>query len=74
MSNLPLGADNDPYAPYNIKETTCKFELNVKGTAWYEYYDELSIDEALDAIRERLKAALDNLGDIDISDVDISIY
>lgn len=50
MSNLPLGAENDPFAPYNVQEETFKFDLGVKGIAWYEYYGYLDIDEA----RERL--------------------
>ena len=36
MSNLPLGAENDPFAPYNVQEETFKFDLGVKGIAWYE--------------------------------------
>lgn len=74
MSNLPLGAEYDPEAPYNAKEATFKFDLCVKGLAWYEYYDSLDIDEALDAIKPRLIAALEQLGDIEIKDVDLSIY
>jgi hypothetical protein len=53
MSNLPLGAENDPFAPYNVQEETFKFDLGVK---------------------QRLIAALSQLGDIDINDVDIAIY
>lgn len=72
MSNLPLGAENDPFAPYNVKEETFKFDLGVKGIAWY--YGFLDTDEAREDIKQRLVAALSQLGDIDIKDVDISIY
>lgn len=74
MSNLPLGAENDPFAPYNVQEETFKFDLGVKGIAWYEYYGYLDIDEAKETIKQRLTAALSQLGDIDINDVDIAIY
>lgn len=74
MSNLPLGAENDPFALYNVQEETFKFDLGVKGIAWYEYYGYLDIDEAKETIKQRLTAALSQLGDIDINDVDIAIY
>ena len=74
MSNLPLGAENDPFAPYNVQAETFKFDLGVKGIAWYEYYGYLDIDEAKETIKQRLTAALSQLGDIDINDVDIAIY
>ena len=74
MSNLPLGADNDPFAPYNIQGEAFKFDLGVKGIAWYEYYGYLNIDEAKETIKQRLTAALSRLGDIDINDIDIAIY
>lgn len=74
MSNLPLGAENDPFAPYNVQGETFKFDLGVKGIAWYEYYGYLDIDEAKETIKQRLTAALSQLGDIDINDVDIAIY
>lgn len=74
MSNLPLGADVDPFAPYNVEEKVFKIDINAKGLAWYEYYGYLDIDEAREAIKQRLIAALSQLGDIDINDVDIAIY
>lgn len=74
MSNLPLGVENDPCAPYNIKGETFKFDLGVKGITWYEYCGFLDIDEAREDIKQRLVAALSQLTDIDISGVDISIY
>lgn len=74
MSNLPLGAENDSFAPYNVQEETFKFDLGVKGIAWYEYYSYLDIDEARETIKQRLVTALSQLGDIDINDVDIAIY
>lgn len=74
MSNLPLGAEYDDTAPYNIKEETFKFTFVVDGTAWYEYYGLLDPEEAYAAIDERLKECLKQLGDIEISKTDLSIY
>lgn len=72
MSNLPIG--NDEFAPYNIKEATFKFDLEVRGTVWYEYYGNLDTEEAFDVIKSRLKVALAQAGDIEIKDIDVSIY
>lgn len=74
MSNLPLGAENDPFAPYNIQEEKFRFDLGVKGIAWYEYYSYLDIDKAKEEITQHLVTALSQLGDIDIKDIDIAIY
>lgn len=75
MSNLPLGAENDPFCSLQmLRKETFKFDLGVKGIAWYEYYGFLDTDEAREDIKQRLVAALSQLGDIDIKDVDISIY
>lgn len=73
MSNLPLGADVDPFAPYNVEEKVFKIDINVKGLAWYEYYGHLDVDEAVEAIKSRIQAALSSLGDVDISNIDIEV-
>lgn len=51
MSNLPAGAERDPFAPYNVEEKVFKVDINAKGLAWYEYYGHLDIDEAIEAIK-----------------------
>lgn len=66
MSNLPAGAERDPFAPYNVEEKVFKVDINAKGLAWYEYYGHLDIDEAIEAIKSRIQAALSSLGDVDI--------
>lgn len=73
MSNLPLGADTDQFAPYNVEEKVFKVDINAKGLAWYEYYGHLDVDEAVAAIKSRIEAALSSLGDVDISSVDIEV-
>lgn len=74
MSNLPLGAEFDPNAPFNTEEKTFKFDLEVKGIAYWEYNGYLNVEEAQQTIKERLLAALSQLGDIDIVTSDVSIY
>ena len=74
MSNLPMGAECDEFAPYNVKEEKFKFTFTVDGTAWYEYYGFLDPEEAYDAIESRLKECLKQVGDIEISKTDLSIY
>lgn len=74
MSNLPLGAEFDLNAPFNVKEKVFKFDLSVGGLAYWEYSDYLDRDEALEGIKERLISALSQLGDIDIVTSDVSIY
>ena len=71
MSNLPAGAERDPFAPYNVEEKVFKVDINAKGLAWYKYYGHL--DEAVEAIKSRIQAALSSLGDVDISTVDIEV-
>lgn len=73
MSNLPLGAENDPLAPYNVEEKVFKIDVNFKGLAWYEYYGSLNVDEAVETIKDRIKAALSNLGDVDVSSIDVEV-
>lgn len=74
MSNLPLGAEYDSRAPFNEKEKVFKFDLNIKGIAYWEYNGNLDIDEAQQSIKEKLVAALSQLGDIDIVTSDVAIY
>lgn len=74
MSNLPLGAELDPNAPFNVKEKVFKFDLSVEGIAYWEYNGYLNRDEALEGIKEKLISALSRLGDIDIVTSDIEIY
>lgn len=31
MSNLPAGAERDPFAPYNVEEKVFKVDINAKG-------------------------------------------
>lgn len=74
MSNLPLGAEFDLSAPFNVKEKVFNFDLYVEGLVYWGYSDYLDKDEALEVIRERLISALSQLGDIDIVTNNVSVY
>lgn len=72
MSNLPMG--DDECAPYNVKETTFQFELTAKGIVWHEYCGTLDTEAAIDAIKAKLEIVLGQYGDVDVSDIDVSVY
>lgn len=74
MSNLPIGAEYDECAPYNVKETTFQFELTAKGIVWHEYCGTLDTEAAIDAIKSKLEIVLEQYGDVDVSDIDVSVY
>ena len=65
MSNLPAGAERDPFAPYNVEEKVFKVDINAKGLAWYEYYGHLDIDEAIEAIKSRIHVLIIGRKDTD---------
>ena len=73
MSNLPAGAERDPFAPYNVEEKVFKVDINAKGLAWYEYYGHLDINDDIKPLMSSIQAALSSLGDVDISTVDIEV-
>lgn len=73
MSNLPLGADLDPSAPYNMNEETFNINLSIKGLAWYEYYGSLDTSEAYTVIYSRILAALKQVGDIEVEIIDLEL-
>lgn len=76
MSNYPAGAEHDPFAPYNVKEKVFKFDINVKGLYYHEYFGTLDYEEVQSIIRGRIQAAVDQVldqGDIDSVLVDVSV-
>lgn len=56
-----------------MKEKVFKFELNIKGIAYYEYSNDLNVEEARRTIQSRLLEALKQLGDVDIITEDLSL-
>lgn len=63
--NYPLGAANDPRAPYNEplpKEEVFNFELNAKGKVFINYNSEEELEERIKNFREELDLLINRLG------------
>lgn len=76
MSNYPAGAENDPFAPYNVKEKVFKFDINIKGIYYHEYFGTLDYTDAISVIEGRIKAAINQVldqGDIDCISTDVGV-
>ena len=75
MSNLPLGAEIDENAPYNINETVFKFSVEITGDFFYEYFGTLDKDEfeIAELLKQRFADDLALRGDIDITKLDIYV-
>lgn len=66
MSNYPLGAKDDPTAPYNeplTKEDTYNFEVSIGGKVTIPYISEEQLEEKLKWAREVLRNVEDRLLD-----------
>lgn len=66
MDNYPLGAANDPAAPYNEpleKNEDFEFELHIKGKVHIPYYTEEDLEEKLKYARGILEGMGDTLGE-----------
>ena len=72
MSNLPLGAEMDESAPYNINEKVFKFSVEITGDFFYEYFGTLDKDEfeIAELLKQRFADDLALRGDIDITKLD----
>lgn len=75
MSNLPLGAEIDENAPYNINEKVFKFSVEITGDFFYEYFGTLDKDEfeIAELLKQRFADDLALRGDIDITKLDIYV-
>lgn len=73
MSNLPLGAEMDESAPYNINEKVFKFSVEITGDFFYEYFGTLDKDEfeIAELLKQRFADDLALRGDIDITKLDV---
>lgn len=62
MDNYPLGAANDPLAPFNQDlEDELSFELVIRGKLYPIYSDECRRDCVIDNFRSALDDLIDNL-------------
>lgn len=75
MSNLPLGAEVDESAPYNINEKVFKFSVEITGDFFYEYFGTLDKDEfeIAELLKQRFADDLALRGDIDITKLDVYV-
>lgn len=75
MSNLPLGAEMDESAPYNINEKVFKFSVEITGDFFYEYFGTLDKDEfeIAELLKQRFADDLVLRGDIDITKLDVYV-
>lgn len=75
MSNLPLGAELDENAPYNINEKVFKFSVEITGDFFYEYFGTLDKDEfeIAELLKQRFADDLALRGDIDIAKLDVYV-
>lgn len=75
MSNLPLGAEMDESAPYNINEKVLKFSVEITGDFFYEYFGTLDKDEfeIAELLKQRFADDLALRGDIDITKLDVYV-
>lgn len=75
MSNLPLGAEMDESAPYNINEKVFKFSVEITGDFFYEYFGTLDKDEfeIAELLKQRFADDLELRGDIDITKLDVYV-
>ena len=72
MSNLPLGAELDERAPFNVNEKVFKFSVEITGDFYYEYFGTLDKDEfeIAELLKQRFADDLALRGDIDITNLD----
>jgi hypothetical protein len=75
MSNLPLGAEMDESAPYNINEKVFKFSVEITGDFFYEYFGTLDKDEfeIAELLKQRFADDLALRGNIDITKLDVYV-
>lgn len=75
MSNLPLGAELDERAPFNVNEKVFKFSVEITGDFYYEYQGTLDTDEfeIAELLKQRIADDLALRGDIDITKLDVYV-
>ena len=75
MSNLPLGAELDERAPFNVNEKVFKFSVEITGDFFYEYFGTFDKDEfeIAELLKQRFADDLALRGDIDITKLDVYV-
>lgn len=76
MSNLPLGAELDERAPFNVNEKVFKFSIEITGDFYYEYQGTLDTDELeiANIIKGRIENLLLSQGDVDLDEISVGVH
>lgn len=76
MSNLPLGAELDERAPFNVNEKVFKFSVEITGDFYYEYQGTLDTDELeiANTIKGRIENLLLSQGDVDLGEISVGVH
>lgn len=76
MSNLPLGAELDERAPFNVNEKIYKFSVEITGDFYYEYQGTLDTDELeiANTIKGRIENLLLSQGDVDLDEISVGVH
>lgn len=76
MSNLPLGAELDERAPFNVNEKVFKFSIEITGDFYYEYQGTLDTDELeiANTIKGRIENLLLSQGDVDLDEISVGVH
>ncbi len=76
MSNLPLGAELDERAPFNVNEKVFKFSVEITGDFYYEYQGTLDTDELeiANTIKGRIENLLLSQGDVDLDEISVGVH
>lgn len=70
MDNYPIGAKDDPDAPYNEQEEVFHFEVEIKGKIYVPHNGYLDKDEIRDRYLERIQNYINKLekeGDMEVT-------
>lgn len=70
MDNYPIGAKDDPDAPYNEQEEVFRFEVEIKGKIYVPHNGYLDKDEIRDRYLERIQNYINKLekeGDMEVT-------
>lgn len=76
MSNLPLGAELDERAPFNVNEEVFKFSVEITGDFYYQYQGTLDTDEfeITRILKERIGDYMRSNGDIDLDEISVEVH
>lgn len=60
---------DESHAPYNINDTSFKFDVELDGRFYFSYYDNLNQEEARKALIDKIREVVRTCPDIDIDSI-----